>query len=110
MTVERTITIEGKNEFGDAYRKEVRVDKSWERLFDGEIVFSINDGKKILAALRSAAVTHEAETLYLYRRVRSACHAFRPVTDYTTRRLRTVFGTIKCAIPAGCCVEIAIRA
>ncbi|MET3588362.1 hypothetical protein ABID21_004498, partial [Pseudorhizobium tarimense] len=32
MAVEWTITIEGKNEFGDICRKAVRIDKSWERL------------------------------------------------------------------------------
>jgi hypothetical protein len=40
--------------------------KSWERLFDGEIGFSINDGKKILAALQSAVVAHEAKTFCLF--------------------------------------------
>ncbi|NLS06964.1 hypothetical protein HGP14_27065 [Rhizobium sp. P32RR-XVIII] len=99
VAVEWTITIEGKNEFGDTCRKEVRIDKSWERLFEGEIGFSINDGKKILAALQSAVVGHEAETFCLCRRVCSDCHAFRPVKDYTTRRLRTVFGTVEVRNP-----------
>ncbi|MFB9984600.1 hypothetical protein ACFSQQ_39985 [Mesorhizobium kowhaii] len=56
MAVEWTITIEGKSEFGDVCRREVRVDKSWERLFDGEIGLSIEDGKKIMTALQSAVV------------------------------------------------------
>lgn len=45
MTVEWTITIEGKNEFRDVCRKAVRIDKSWERLFDGDVGLSIEDGK-----------------------------------------------------------------
>ncbi|WVT75607.1 hypothetical protein QM996_25445 (plasmid) [Sinorhizobium chiapasense] len=45
MAVEWTITIEGKNEFGDICRKEVRIAKSWERLFDGDRGLSIEDGK-----------------------------------------------------------------
>ena len=69
MAVEWTITIEGRNEFGDICRKEVRIDKSWERLFDGDIGLSIDEGKKILAALHSAAVNHEAETYAHFRRV-----------------------------------------
>lgn len=40
MAVEWTVTIEGKNEFGDVCRREVRIDKSWERLYDGEIGLS----------------------------------------------------------------------
>jgi hypothetical protein len=60
--VEWTITIEGKNEFADVCRREVRIDKSWKRLFDGEVGLSIEEGKKIMAALQSAVVNHEAET------------------------------------------------
>ncbi|MQX50987.1 hypothetical protein CN184_25110 [Sinorhizobium medicae] len=52
MAVEWTITIEGKNEFGDICRKEVRIDKSWESLFDGDLGLSIEDGK-IIVSVRS---------------------------------------------------------
>ena len=98
MAVEWTITIEGKNEFGDVCRKAVRIDKSWERLFDGDIGLSIEDGKTILTALQNAVVAHEAETYSLFRRVCPDCHTFRSVKDYTTRRIRTVFGTVE-AVP-----------
>jgi hypothetical protein len=37
MAVEWTITIEGKNEFGVVCRREMRITKSWESLFDGDI-------------------------------------------------------------------------
>lgn len=47
MAVEWTITIEGKNEFGDVFRREMRITKSWESLFDGDIGPSITEGKKI---------------------------------------------------------------
>ncbi|MFD1984307.1 ISKra4 family transposase [Mesorhizobium newzealandense] len=99
MAVEWTITIEGKNEFGDVCRREVKTTKSWEGLFDGDIGLSIEDGKKIMAALQSAAVNHEAETYSLFRRVCPDCHKFRPVKDYTTRRIRTVFGTVEVRNP-----------
>lgn len=69
MAVEWTITIEGRNDFGDTCRKEVRIDKSWESLFDGDIGLSIDDGKKIMSTLQSAVVNHEAETYSLSRRV-----------------------------------------
>lgn len=99
MAVNWTITIEGKNEFGDVCRKEVRIDKSWERLFDGDLGLSIEDGKKIMEALQNAVVNQEAETYSLYRRVCPDCHAFRAVKDYTTRRIRTVFGTVRVRNP-----------
>ncbi|MDI6028455.1 ISKra4 family transposase [Corticibacterium sp. UT-5YL-CI-8] len=99
MAVEWTITIEGKNEFGDVCRKAVRIDKSWESLFDGDIGLSLADGKKIMATLQRAVVAHEAETYSLFRRVCPDCHRFRPVKDYTSRRIRTVFGTVKVRNP-----------
>ncbi len=99
MAVQWTITIEGKNDFGDICRKKVRIDTSWERLCDGDDGLSIEDGKKIMAALQSAAVSHEVETYTLFRRVCPDCHAFRPVKDYTTRRIRTVFGAVEVRNP-----------
>ena len=99
MAVEWTITIEGRNEFGDTCRKAVRIDKSWERLFDGDLGLSIEDGKTIMTALQSAVVNHEAETYSLFRRVCPDCHRFRPVKDYTTRQIRTVFGTVEVCNP-----------
>lgn len=99
MAVEWTITIEGKNEFGDVCRKAVHIDKSWERLFDGGIGLSIEDSKTIMTALQSAVVAHEAETYSLFRRVCPDCHTFRSVKDYTSRRIRTVFGTVEVRNP-----------
>ena len=76
-----------------------QITKSWESLFDGDIGLSIDDGKKIMAALQSAVVSHEAETYSLFRRVCPDCHTFRPVKDYTTRRIRTVFGPVEVRNP-----------
>lgn len=99
MAVEWTITIEGKNEFGDVCRREMSITKSWESLFDGDIGLSIDAGKKIMAALQSAVVAHEAEAYSLFRRVCPDCHTFRPIKDYTARQIRTVFGTVKVRNP-----------
>lgn len=99
MAVEWTVTIDGKNEFGDVCRREMRITKSWESLFDGDIGLSIDDGKKVMATLQSAVVAHEAETYSLFRRVCPDCHTFRPVKDYTTRRIRTVFGKVEVRNP-----------
>jgi hypothetical protein len=99
VAVEWTITIEGRNELGDVCRKEVRLGKTWERLFDGEIGLSIEDGKEIMAAMQSAVVKHEAEAYALFRRVCPDCHTFRPVKDYTRRRIRTVFGAVEVRNP-----------
>lgn len=62
MAVEWTATIEGRNGFGDTCRKGIRIDKSWESLFHGDIGLSIGDSKKIMPALQNAVVNHEPET------------------------------------------------
>ena len=63
--MEWTISIEGTNEFGDICRREVRIDKSDERLRDGDLGLSIEDGKKIMATLQAAVVTQETEAYAL---------------------------------------------
>lgn len=93
MGVEWTIMIEGKNDFGEICRMEVRVDNWWERVFDGDLGLSIEDDKKIMEALQNAVVSHEAETYSLYCGVCPDCHALQAVKDGTTRRIRPVFGT-----------------
>jgi hypothetical protein len=50
---EWTITIDGRNEFGDKCRMTVRIDKSWQSMFHGDIGLSIGDGKKILSTLHN---------------------------------------------------------
>jgi hypothetical protein len=97
--MEWTISIEGTNEFGDICRREVRIDKSDERLRGGDLGLSIDDGKKIMATLQTAVVTQETEAYTLFRRVCPDCHGLRPVKDYTTRRIRTVFGTVEVRNP-----------
>jgi hypothetical protein len=42
--VEWKMAIEGTDAFGQVRSHEIRVDKSWDRLFDGEIGLSVDDG------------------------------------------------------------------
>ncbi|MER8388771.1 hypothetical protein NKJ46_04055 [Mesorhizobium sp. M0166] len=84
MGMEWTISIEGTNEFGDICRREVRIDKSDERLREGDLGLSIDDGKKIMATLQTAVVTQEAEAYTLFRRVCPDCHNFRQPTASST--------------------------
>lgn len=74
--MEWTISIKGKSALGDVCRQQVRIEKSDERLLDGDIGLPIDDGKKIMTALQSAVVNHEAETYALFRRVCPECHKF----------------------------------
>lgn len=56
VAVEWTITIEGKNEFGDVCRREVRIDKSWERPFDGEIGVDVTARGEAFATAKELSV------------------------------------------------------
>ena len=60
---------------------------------------SVEDGKKIMAALQTAIVAQEADTYTLFRRICPDCGVLRSVKDYTTRRIRTVFGTVEVRNP-----------
>jgi hypothetical protein len=78
--VESNITVEGK----EALPSRDRDSKSWSGLLDGEVGLSVEDGKKIMAALQTAVVSEEADTYTLFRRICPDCGLLRPVKDYTT--------------------------
>jgi hypothetical protein len=52
-----------------------------------------------MAALQTAVVSQEAASYTLFRRICPDCGLLRPVKDYTTRRIRTVFGTVEIRNP-----------
>ena len=92
--MEWTVTIEGPDEFGEIQRAQVQIEKGFERLASGEIGLSIDDGKRIMSALQEFVVKEELATYALARRVCVSCERLRPVKDYTSRKIRTVFGTV----------------
>jgi hypothetical protein len=91
--------VEGKNAFGELCRHEIAIGKSWDGLLDGEIGLWVEEAKKIMTALQTAVVSQEADTYTLFRRICPDCGVLRPVKDYTTRRIRTVFGTVEVRNP-----------
>ncbi len=46
------IVLEGADEPGSAHRSELMIDKDFERLSAGDIDFSVEDGKTIMAHLQ----------------------------------------------------------
>jgi hypothetical protein len=54
----------GYGRFWRVRRWEIRIDKTWERLVDGEIGLSVEDGKKVTTALHRAAASQEADNLH----------------------------------------------
>jgi len=61
------IVLEGTDEFGSAHRSELAIDKDMERLSAGEIGFSVEDGKAIMAHLQQVVVNQQCEAYVLTR-------------------------------------------
>ena len=55
------IVLEGTDEFGSAHRSELTIDKDFERLSAGEIGFSVEDGKAIMAHLQQVVVNQQCK-------------------------------------------------
>ena len=91
--MEWTMTIEGRDEYGEVQRAQLRIEKGFDKLTSGEIGLSIDDGKRIMSTLQEFVVKQELATYALARRVCASCERLRPVKDYTMRKIRTVFGT-----------------
>ena len=53
------IVLEGTDEFGSAHRSELTIDKDLARLSAGEIGFSVEDGKAIMAHLQQVVVNQQ---------------------------------------------------
>lgn len=97
--MEWTVMIEGRDELGEVQRAQLRIEKGFEQLKTGEIGLSIDDGKRIMTTLQELVVKQELATYALARRLCPECERFRPVKDYTMRKIRTVFGTVEVRNP-----------
>ena len=93
------IVLEGTDEFGSAHRSELTIDKDLERLSAGEIGFSVEDGKAIMAHLQQVVVNQQCEAYVLTSRFCMDCERFRRIKDYGKRKIRTVFGCVEVRNP-----------
>jgi hypothetical protein len=79
--MEWTMTIEGRDEYGEVQRAQLRIEKGFDKLTSGEIGLSIDDGKRITSTLQEFVVKQELATYALARRVCASCERLRPVKD-----------------------------
>ena len=113
------ITIEGVDEFGTAHCAEMEIKKDFDRLSSGEIGFSLDDGKVIMAHLQAIVVRQQCETYVWTKRFCADCETFRCIKDYTKRSIRTVFGRVEVknprilscqrCLPAFCSASVVLR-
>jgi hypothetical protein len=71
------LVLEGTDEFGPTHRSELEIDKNLERLSAGEIGFSVEDGKAIMAHLQQVVVKQQCEAYVLTSRFCTDCKGFR---------------------------------
>ena len=81
------MTIEGRDEYGEVQRAQLRIEKGFDKLTSGEIVLSIGDGKRIMSTLQEFVVEQELATYGLARRVCASCERLRPIKDQGEERL-----------------------
>ena len=93
------IVLEGTDEFGSAHRSELTINKDLERVSAGEIGFSVEDGKIIMAHLQQVVVSQQCDAYVLASRFCADCEGFRRIKDYSRRKIRTVFGCVEVRNP-----------
>jgi hypothetical protein len=92
-------SIEGSDEITRGRRFEFEIEKNFDSLIDGSVGLSIDDGKTILASLRRHLVEQQCALYVLFRRYCQGCGGTRPIKDYSTRTIQTVYGAVTVQSP-----------
>ncbi len=93
------ISIEGSDEITRGQHCEFEIEKSFDDLTDGSVGLSIEDGKTILASLQRFLVEQQCALYVLFRRHCQGCGGTRPIKDYSTRTVQTVYGAVTVQSP-----------
>lgn len=70
------IMIEGLDEFSGCGTAEMVIEKPFNRLSEGELGFSVSDGKSIMALLQQLVVKQQCEAYVLTRQYCTDCKTF----------------------------------
>ncbi|ESY29585.1 hypothetical protein NKK48_00860 [Mesorhizobium sp. C386A] len=103
--MEWTISIEGKGRLAMSVAKKFGLRKATNACSTVIIGLSIDDGKKIMTALQSAVVNHEADTYALSRRVCPDCHTFPSSRTTRCAEFERSLALWWFAIHVGCCAR-----
>jgi hypothetical protein len=93
------ISIEGSDEITCGHRFEFEIERSLDDLSAGSLGLSIDDGKTILASLQRFLVEQQCALYVLFRRHCQGCGGTRPIKDYSTRTVQTVYGAVTMESP-----------
>jgi hypothetical protein len=95
----RKISIEGSGEITRGQRFEFEIERSLDDLAVGSLGLSIEEGKAIMASLQLHIVEQQCALYVLFRRHCQGCGGTRPIKDYSTRTIRTVYGAVTVESP-----------
>lgn len=93
------ISIEGSDEITRGQRFEFEIEKSLNDLAAGSLGLSIEEGKAIMASLQRHIVEQQCALYVLFRRHCQGCGGTRPIKDYSTRTIQTVYGAVTVESP-----------
>jgi hypothetical protein len=93
------INTEGSDEITRGQRFEFEIKKSLEDLAVGSLGLSIEEGKAVMASLQRHIVEQQCALYALFRRHCQGCGGTRPIKDYSTRTIQTVYGVVTLESP-----------
>ena len=93
------INIEGSDEITRGHRFEFEIEKSLDDLAAGSLGLSTDDGKTLLASLQRYLIEQQCAHYLLFRRQCQGCGGTRPIKDYSTRTIQTVYGAVTVESP-----------
>ena len=93
------ISIEGSDEITRGQRCEFEIENNFEDLADGSVGLSIDDGQTILASLQLFLIEQQCSLYILFRRHCQGCGGTRPIKQYSTRTIQTVYGAFTVPSP-----------
>lgn len=93
------ISIEGSDEITRGHRFEFETEKSLDDLIAGNIGLAIDEGKAIMASLQRHIIEQQCALYILFRRHCQGCGGTRPIKDYSTRTIQTVYGAVTVESP-----------
>lgn len=88
------VSIEGSDEITRGQKFEFELEKNFDNLIDGSVRLSIDDCKTILAWVQRHLVEQQCTLNVLFRRHCQGCGGTRPIKDFSTRTIQTVYGAV----------------
>ena len=81
------------------HRFEFEIEKSLDDVTASNLGLSIDDGEAILASLQRHFIERQCALYVLLRRHCQGCGGTRPIKDYSTRTIQTVYGSVTVGSP-----------